>query len=190
MDTRSEVRWRLTTVIPTMAVFRCEPLWCFRYPFCFPVASVVSPADSRQLVANDVSRPQTLVLHLSDIFLYEPYAHAAAAASRTVTASRRRCCTGVWTFHLQWQVNSCTRHLRFSLFSSVISCLWCSWCCSFFFFRYIFAQNMFELGSINSTEWAVYQDWHSFLVEQFGPKVQLEGIIYLRASPQVSDVKK
>ncbi|KAM9447013.1 deoxyguanosine kinase, mitochondrial isoform 1-T1 [Clarias gariepinus] len=50
--------------------------------------------------------------------------------------------------------------------------------------RYIFAQNMFELGNINSTEWAVYQDWHSFLVEEFGSKVQLEGIIYLRASPQ------
>ncbi|XP_017571807.1 deoxyguanosine kinase, mitochondrial isoform X1 [Pygocentrus nattereri] len=51
--------------------------------------------------------------------------------------------------------------------------------------RYIFALNSFELGALNSTEWAVYQDWHSFLVEQFGPKVQLEGIIYLRASPQV-----
>lgn len=49
---------------------------------------------------------------------------------------------------------------------------------------------MFELGGMNSTEWAVYQDWHSFLVEQFGPKVQLEGIIYLRAPPEVSDVKK
>uniref|UniRef100_A0A672L7Y2 Deoxyguanosine kinase, mitochondrial-like n=1 Tax=Sinocyclocheilus grahami TaxID=75366 RepID=A0A672L7Y2_SINGR len=43
---------------------------------------------------------------------------------------------------------------------------------------------MFELGCINSTEWAVYQDWHSFLVEQFGHRIQLEGIIYLRASPQ------
>uniref|UniRef100_A0A8B9GUX8 deoxyguanosine kinase n=1 Tax=Astyanax mexicanus TaxID=7994 RepID=A0A8B9GUX8_ASTMX len=50
--------------------------------------------------------------------------------------------------------------------------------------RYIFAQNMFELDCINSTEWAVYQDWHSFLVEQFGSKVHLEGIVYLRASPQ------
>lgn len=50
--------------------------------------------------------------------------------------------------------------------------------------RYIFAQNMFELDCINSTEWAVYQDWHSLLVEQFGSKVRLEGIIYLRASPQ------
>nr|AAI53450.1 Zgc:86625 [Danio rerio] len=51
--------------------------------------------------------------------------------------------------------------------------------------RYIFALNMFALGCINSTEWAVYQDWHSFLIEQFGHRVQLEGIIYLRASPQM-----
>ncbi|XP_008335545.1 deoxyguanosine kinase, mitochondrial [Cynoglossus semilaevis] len=50
--------------------------------------------------------------------------------------------------------------------------------------RYIFALNMFELGCINSTEWAVYQDWHSFLVEQLGHQVELEGIIYLRASPE------
>lgn len=52
-------------------------------------------------------------------------------------------------------------------------------------FRYIFALNMFDLGCINSTEWAVYQDWHSLLVEQFGHQVELEGIIYLRAPPQV-----
>lgn len=51
--------------------------------------------------------------------------------------------------------------------------------------RYIFALNMFELGCINWTEWAVYQDWHSFLVEQFGHRIHLEGIIYLRASPKV-----
>lgn len=51
--------------------------------------------------------------------------------------------------------------------------------------RYIFALNMFELGCITATEWAVYQDWHSLLVEQFGHRVELEGIIYLRASPQV-----
>lgn len=50
--------------------------------------------------------------------------------------------------------------------------------------RYIFALNMFELGCISATEWAVYQDWHSFLVEQFGHQVELEGIIYLRASPE------
>nr|XP_020458157.1 deoxycytidine kinase-like isoform X1 [Monopterus albus] len=50
--------------------------------------------------------------------------------------------------------------------------------------RYIFALNMFELGCINSTEWAVYQDWHSLLVEQFGHQVELEGIIYLSAPPK------
>ncbi|CAK6966511.1 deoxycytidine kinase 2-like [Scomber scombrus] len=50
--------------------------------------------------------------------------------------------------------------------------------------RYIFALNMFELGCINSTEWAVYKDWHSLLVEQFGHQVELEGIIYLRAQPK------
>ncbi|XP_077378856.1 deoxyguanosine kinase, mitochondrial [Festucalex cinctus] len=49
--------------------------------------------------------------------------------------------------------------------------------------RYIFALNMYELGCINSTEWAVYQDWHSLLVEQFGHQVALEGIIYLKAPP-------
>ncbi|XP_030633371.1 deoxyguanosine kinase, mitochondrial isoform X2 [Chanos chanos] len=50
--------------------------------------------------------------------------------------------------------------------------------------RYIFALNMFELGCINPTEWAVYQNWHSFLVEEFGHRIQLEGIIYLRAPPE------
>nr|XP_061803878.1 deoxyguanosine kinase, mitochondrial-like [Nerophis lumbriciformis] len=50
--------------------------------------------------------------------------------------------------------------------------------------RYIFALNMYELGCINSTEWAVYQDWHSLLVEQFGHRVALEGIIYLKAPPE------
>lgn len=62
----------------------------------------------------------------------------------------------------------------------------CSSCLSRLFpVRYIFALNMFELGYINSTEWAVYQDWHSFLVQQFGQRVELEGIIYLRAPPKV-----
>ncbi|XP_055018076.1 deoxyguanosine kinase, mitochondrial isoform X2 [Boleophthalmus pectinirostris] len=50
--------------------------------------------------------------------------------------------------------------------------------------RYIFALNSFELGSINSTEWAIYQDWHTLLVQEFGQRVALEGIIYLRAPPQ------
>uniref|UniRef100_A0A3B4BB65 Deoxynucleoside kinase domain-containing protein n=1 Tax=Periophthalmus magnuspinnatus TaxID=409849 RepID=A0A3B4BB65_9GOBI len=50
--------------------------------------------------------------------------------------------------------------------------------------RYIFALNSFELGSINSTEWTIYQDWHTLLVQEFGNRVALEGIIYLQAPPQ------
>ncbi|CAG08471.1 unnamed protein product, partial [Tetraodon nigroviridis] len=50
--------------------------------------------------------------------------------------------------------------------------------------RYIFALNMFELGCIGPTEWAIYQDWHSLLVEEFGHRLELEGIIYLRAPPE------
>ncbi|KAG2468810.1 TIA1 protein, partial [Polypterus senegalus] len=51
--------------------------------------------------------------------------------------------------------------------------------------RYVFALNMFNMGSINETEWAVYQDWHTFLIREFGKRLELEGIIYLRAQPQV-----
>ncbi|XP_054905056.1 deoxycytidine kinase 2-like [Poeciliopsis prolifica] len=51
--------------------------------------------------------------------------------------------------------------------------------------RYIFALNMFELGCINAIEWVTYQDWHSLMVEQLGHRVELEGIIYLRASPKM-----
>ncbi|KAJ8286243.1 hypothetical protein GJAV_G00036210 [Gymnothorax javanicus] len=51
--------------------------------------------------------------------------------------------------------------------------------------RYIFALTLFELGFISPTEWAVYQNCHSFLLEQFSRRLQLDGIIYLRASPEV-----
>ncbi|KAM3927181.1 deoxyguanosine kinase, mitochondrial-like isoform 1-T2 [Leptodactylus fuscus] len=49
--------------------------------------------------------------------------------------------------------------------------------------RFVFAKALFELGHINEIEWTLYQDWHSFLIEEFGKRASLDGIIYLRATP-------
>lgn len=51
--------------------------------------------------------------------------------------------------------------------------------------RYIFAKNHFEAGHLQPLEWAVYQDWHNFLLRHLGPRVTLHGFLYLRAMPQV-----
>ncbi|XP_074141569.1 deoxyguanosine kinase, mitochondrial isoform X2 [Sminthopsis crassicaudata] len=51
--------------------------------------------------------------------------------------------------------------------------------------RYIFAKNLFENGFLNDVEWAVYQNWHSFLLQEFSKNIFQDGFIYLRASPQV-----
>uniref|UniRef100_A0A8C2M6S3 Deoxynucleoside kinase domain-containing protein n=1 Tax=Cricetulus griseus TaxID=10029 RepID=A0A8C2M6S3_CRIGR len=50
--------------------------------------------------------------------------------------------------------------------------------------RYIFASNLYESDYMNETEWIIYQDWHDWINSQFGQNLELDEIIYLRATPE------
>ncbi|NXS64527.1 DCK kinase, partial [Brachypteracias leptosomus] len=50
--------------------------------------------------------------------------------------------------------------------------------------RCIFAASLYEADCMSDTEWAVYQDWHDWMNKQFGQRLALDGIIYLRATPE------
>lgn len=51
---------------------------------------------------------------------------------------------------------------------------------------YIFARNCFETGLMTETEWSIYKDWSTYLLESLGD-LQLDGFIYLRCDPKVCD---
>ncbi|NP_001085591.1 deoxyguanosine kinase, mitochondrial isoform X2 [Xenopus laevis] len=50
--------------------------------------------------------------------------------------------------------------------------------------RYIFAKTLYELQHLNEMEWTLYQEWHTFLIQEFSRRVALDGIIYLWATPE------
>ncbi|NXR25345.1 DGUOK protein, partial [Cinclus mexicanus] len=50
--------------------------------------------------------------------------------------------------------------------------------------RYVFAKNLFEAGHLQPLEWAIYQDWHDFLLRHLGLRTAFHGFLYLQARPQ------
>ena len=49
--------------------------------------------------------------------------------------------------------------------------------------RYCFAKNCYELGFMTELEWKLYQDWFSWLVDNY--VIRPNGFIYLRVDPTI-----
>jgi len=49
--------------------------------------------------------------------------------------------------------------------------------------RYCFAKNAYELGYMNALEWKLYQEWFSWLVDNYVTRPT--GFIYMHTSPEV-----
>lgn len=49
--------------------------------------------------------------------------------------------------------------------------------------RYCFAQNCFELGTMNALEWQLYQEWSAWLIDNY--TVKPTGFIYMQTDPLI-----
>lgn len=49
--------------------------------------------------------------------------------------------------------------------------------------RYCFAKNCFEMGTLSSLEWNLYQEWFEWLVDNYAKKPA--GFIYLQTDPKI-----
>lgn len=49
--------------------------------------------------------------------------------------------------------------------------------------RYCFAKNCFEMGVMNSLEWALYQEWFTWLIDN--QNYTPHGFIYLQTNPEI-----
>jgi len=49
--------------------------------------------------------------------------------------------------------------------------------------RYCFAKNCFEMGTLTELEWTLYQEWFSWLVENYTTRPS--GFIYLQTDPAI-----
>lgn len=56
--------------------------------------------------------------------------------------------------------------------------------CSVYSDAGVFASMLRERGALSETEWRVYRDWQMWLLDRFEPKLRLDRVMYLHASPE------